>query len=98
MPTSPIAIPFTHDLECFDPGIDVFNHNSLFRQLMIKRLLLLCQRMVFALLERNTTIFVQIQQALITAVRQQQYFQQNRENRQLEQLEVMYGTLCLVDT
>jgi len=61
MPFSPIAIPFPQDFERFDPGIDVFNHNTLSRQLAIKPFLLRRQRMILALFVRDATVLVQRQ-------------------------------------
>ena len=36
VPFLPIPIPFAHDFERFDPGIDVFNDNTLLRQFMVQ--------------------------------------------------------------
>jgi hypothetical protein len=72
VPATTIAIPFAHYFERFDPRIDVFDDDSFSRQFAIERLLLCRQRTVFTRLVRNATIFVQIQQPLITTVRQQE--------------------------
>ena len=58
VPFSPVAIPFAHNFERFDLGIDVFNHDPLIRQLAIEPLLLRRQQIKFALLVRNPTVLV----------------------------------------
>ena len=51
MTLAAIAVTLTHYLKRLDSRIDVFNNNPITRQLTIEPLLLLRQRMVFALLE-----------------------------------------------
>ncbi len=46
MSFSSIAMPFAQDFECFDPGVDVFDGDSLVRQLAVERLLPCRQRTI----------------------------------------------------
>ena len=95
MPFSSIAIPFAHDFERFDSGVDVFDHDSLPRQLAILRLLSVRQRVMFTFFVGNPAVRVQRQQALITAVGQQQNRQNDRPNRHFKQTKIMHRTFRL---
>ena len=99
VPFAAVAIPFAHDFEGFDLGIDVFNDNAFARQCTVKRLLLCRQRTIFAFFVRNLTVRVVRQQSLIAAVGQQQNSPNNRcLDHHFEQLEIMYGALFLGGT
>lgn len=95
MSFSSVSIPFAHDFESFDFCVDVFNDDSFLRQLAVERFLFHRQRVIFACFVRDSAVFVQLQQPLITTVGQQQNPAKDRPNRRFENLKIMHGPFVL---
>ena len=67
--SSSVSVSFGDDFEHLDFSVDVFDDDSLTCQSAVKRLLLLRQRVVFALFVRYFAVGVVRRNALITTVR-----------------------------
>ena len=97
--SSSVSVAFSDDLEHLDFAVDVFDHNPFACQSAVKRLLLLCQRVVFAFFVRYFAVGMVRRNALITTVRLDLHFRADSIACTIfVKPEVVNATFCLINT
>ena len=89
-PLAPISVTLRQNAEDFQAADHMLDHEPLFRQKAVLGLLLLGERMQFALLVRQTAVGMTFVQAQVAAVCQTFGLRRQRRSALLEQCEVMH--------